>query len=168
MSDQCGAELADITRREHLRLVGMLALYTGDLQVAEDLAQEAFVRLHQRWARAPELERVEAWLSRVAINLANSWWRRRYAEHRANRRASAERMPATPEPETVLAVRAAVAELPWRQRAAVVLRYYGGCSVAETAQAMRCREGTVKSLTSHAVARLRASLQFADDEVLIP
>ncbi|MEY2477812.1 MAG: hypothetical protein QOG87_3127 [Actinomycetota bacterium] len=168
MSDRCEAELADITRREYPRLVGMLALYTGDRQVAEDLAQEALVRLHQRWARAPELERVEAWLSRVAMNLANSWWRRRYAEHRANRRALVERTPATLEPETVLAVRAAVAELPRRQRAAVILRFYGGCSVAETAQAMRCREGTVKSLTSHAVTRLRASLQFSDDEVLIP
>jgi RNA polymerase sigma-70 factor (sigma-E family) len=153
--------LAELCRREHVRLVGMLALYTGDRGVAEDLAQEALLRLHDRWDQVRAMHSPRAWLSTVAVNLARSWWRRRYAEQRAYRRHGARRASdhdPGPEPADVVAVRRAVAALPPRQRAALVLRYYGGLSLAETAAALRCAEGTVKSLTHKAVARLRDGL----------
>jgi RNA polymerase sigma-70 factor (ECF subfamily) len=121
---------AELCRREHVRLVGLLALYTGDRAVAEDLAQEVLLRLHQHWPRVRLMGSPHAWLSSVGINPARSWWRRRYAEQRAFRRLGATRSNASgPEPSDVVAVRSAVAALPPRQPAALVLRYYGGLSL---------------------------------------
>jgi integrase len=104
-----------------------------------------------------------AWASRVALNLAGSWWRRRDAERRANRKASDQ--PGRPEHDhaDVLAVRQAVHALPRRQRAVLVLRFYQGLSVRETATAMSCAEGTVKSLTSHAIVALRRDFDDLDE-----
>ena len=111
-----------------------------------------------------------AWLSTVGLNLARSWWRRRYAEQRANRRMAAGGRDDAPgaEPSDVLAVRSAVAGLPERQRAALVLRYYGGLSLAETAEALGCAEGTVKSLTHKAIVRLRQSLAVRESWEAVP
>lgn len=149
-------ELTAICRREHPRLVGLVALYVGDQHVAEDIAQEALVRLHLHWERVGGLDSLHAWLSTVAINLARSWWRRRYAELRANTKVAARAdEPPGAEAADVLVVRQAVRALPPRQRAVVVLRFYAGLSVDETATALRCRPGTVKSLTHHAIERLR-------------
>jgi RNA polymerase sigma-70 factor (sigma-E family) len=160
------AELAELCHREHPRLVGLLALYVGELAAAEDLAQEAFVRLHQHWPRVRTMESPAGWLSTVAINLARSWWRRRFAHRRAHRRlGSRPEAEVATEPADVLAVRTAVAALPDRQKAVLVLRYYTGLSVAETARHLRCAEGTVKSLTHRAIATLRTQFDVPDDLV---
>jgi RNA polymerase sigma factor (sigma-70 family) len=133
--------------------------------VAQDLAQEAFVRLHQHWPRVRRMPSPQAWLSTVGINLARSWWRRHFAQQRAHRRLAARPGPApAPDPDDVRAVRAAVAALPHRQRAALVLRFYAGLSVTETARQLGCAEGTVKSLTHRAVTALRARLTLDEDE----
>jgi RNA polymerase sigma-70 factor (sigma-E family) len=160
--------LAEICHREHPRLVGLLALYVGDRPVAEDLAQEAFVRLHQHWPRVRAMDSPGGWLTTVAMNLARSWWRRHFAHQRAQRRLASQPEGAAwaAEPADVLTVRAAVAALPERQRAALVLRYYAGLSVAETARQLHCAEGTVKSLTHNAIAALRG--QLAVDELAEP
>jgi RNA polymerase sigma-70 factor (sigma-E family) len=161
--------LAELCRREHVRLVGLLALYTGDRATGEDLAQEAFVRLSQHWLRVRDMASPHAWLTSVGINLARSWWRRRYAEHRANGSVGIARAAApTPEPSDVVAVRSAVASLPPRQRAALVLRYYGGLTLAETAETLDCAEGTVKSLTHKAIATLRATLDIRNPSEAVP
>lgn len=147
---------------EHRRIVHIVYGIVGDRYVAEDLAQETFVRVYLNWDRVQAAENPHAWTARVATNLANSWWRRRYAEARANRRhgvGSAE--TGDLEPADRLVVRRAVASLPRRQRTVISLRYFGGLSVADTAIAMRCREGTVKSLTSKAMSHLRT--HFADE-----
>lgn len=155
--------LAELCEREHVRLVGLLALYTGDRAVGEDLAQETLLRLYQHWPRVRRMASPHAWLSSVGVNLARSWWRRRYAEQRAHRRLGpARRDVPDPEPSDAVAVRRAVAALPGRQRAALVLRYYGGLSVAETAEALDCAEGTVKSLTHKAIAALRTTLDIRE------
>lgn len=152
--------LADLCRTEHARLVGLLALQLGDRAVAEDLAQESLIRLHQHWPRVRTMASPTGWLYGVALNLSRSWWRRRFAERRALARTGTTPDAAVAaEPADVLAVRAAVAGLPRRQREALVLRYYGGLSVAEVARQMRCAEGTVKSLTSQAVDGLRRQFQ---------
>ena len=155
-------DLATLTRDLHPRLVGMLALYTGDRYLAEDLAQETLIRLHQNWPTVCTHPSPEAWASRVALNLAGSWWRRRGAERRANQKV--ERRPAASpiDPADVVAVRSAVASLARRQRAVIVLRYYQGLSVRETAEVLACPEGTVKSLTSSAIAGLRRELADLD------
>jgi RNA polymerase sigma factor (sigma-70 family) len=101
----------------------------------------------------------------VAINLANSYFRRRAAETRAKRRLlDRQRVdaPAGVDPAAAIAIRTAVASLPRRQRTALVLRYYADLPVHDVASAMGCPEGTVKSLTSKAIASLRQELQIGD------
>lgn len=140
------------------RLVGSLTLYCGDRQIAEDLAQEALVRTWMKWKKVSDMASPEAWTFRTAFNLASSWGRRRQAERRATKRL--ERRIAPPvgaEPADVLALRDAVAALPPRQRAAIVCRYYAGLPVADSAEVMGCRPGTVKALTSQGIDSLRAS-----------
>jgi RNA polymerase sigma-70 factor (sigma-E family) len=141
------------------RLVGTLSLLCGDGDAAEELAQETLARVWLRWSRVRELgePRATAWTFRVAINLANSWVRRRMAERRARARLAGQAASAhlDPDPADALAVRQAVAALPRRQRTALVLRYYADLPVAEVAALMGCAPGTVKSLTSKALTALR-------------
>lgn len=103
------------------------------------------------------MERPGAWVHRVAINLANSRFRRFAAERRAHVRhgATADRYVVS-DIAAAVEVRDAVAALPPRMRAAVVLRYFADMSVAETATAMGCAEGTVRSLTHKGLGALRA------------
>jgi RNA polymerase sigma-70 factor (ECF subfamily) len=155
-------DLAVLTQALHPRLVGLLALYTGDRHLAEDLAQETLIRLHQHWPSVQAHPSPEAWASRVAINLAGSWWRRRGAERRANQKVDARRSPLPVDHADVLAVRSAVGALSRRHRAVVVLRFYQGLSVRETAEVLGCPEGTVKSQTSSAIAELRRTLGDLD------
>jgi RNA polymerase sigma-70 factor (ECF subfamily) len=139
-------------------LVGTLTLYVGDRETARELAQEALAKVCQHWSRVRLMDAPQAWTHRVALNLANSWFRRRSAERAATRRLEA--FPETKEswqPDDVLAVRAAVAALPRRQREALVLRYYRDLTVEQSALEMGCRSGTVKALTSQAIASLRRS-----------
>jgi RNA polymerase sigma-70 factor (sigma-E family) len=147
-------------RTEHPRLVGALALYCGDLDVAEEIAQEALARACRDWSTVSTLRSPGAWTHRVAVNLATSHFRRRAAERRARARhgPSDDGVGREADAADVLAVRTAVAALPRRQRAAVVLRYYADLPVSEVAEALGCAEGTVKSLTAKAVAALRREL----------
>lgn len=161
-----GDAMAAFCREHHARLIGLIALQVGDRAVAEELAQEVLVRVCERW---PTIEQPRAWASRVAMNLSASWWRRRYAEWRANARhtATAGAGDRPPDGADVLAVRRAVAQLPRRQREAVAYRFYAGLSVAETAAAMDCARGTVRALTHQAVTALREDaglLVTGDDE----
>lgn len=163
MADDDGLEAFVVV--EHGRLLGLLTLEVGDRGVAEQLAQDALVRLCQHWERVAAMDHPRAWLTRVALNGASSWWRRRRAERRALTRHGhdAEVHDDGPDPDAV-AVREALATLPERQRRAVVLRFYGGFDVASTAAALGCAEGTVKSLTHRAVAHLRDELGIDDLE----
>jgi RNA polymerase sigma factor (sigma-70 family) len=141
-------------RREWPRLVGSLSLFTGDADLAEEIAQETLARVCRDWRKVSNLDAPGAWAHRVAINLARSHYRHRAV---ARRHASALVRPATEDSDTAsaVAVRQAVAALPLRQRSALVLRYFADLSVAETAEAMRCPEGTVKTLTRQAILALR-------------
>jgi RNA polymerase sigma factor (sigma-70 family) len=149
-------ELETFCQERYPRLVRFLSLYCGSLDTAEELAQDALMRAVRDWRRVRTMDSPEAWIHRVALNLANSFFRRRAAETRANQRIGAELKIST-EPATVgnMAVRQAVAGLPRRQKTALTLRYFAGFSVRETAGIMDCPEGTVKILTHRAIATLR-------------
>ena len=140
------------------RVFGALALYLADDALAEDLAQETMLRLWRDRSRISEVDHPDRWALRVAFNLAKSRWRRLGVERRSHLH-NGNQAPAS-DPADALAVRAAVAELPPRQRAAIVLRYFNDLSVADAAQVMGCAEGTVKALTSQAIVNLRGALQF--------
>ena len=131
--------------------VRLAALLTQRRAVAEDLAQEAFARMYPKWERAT---RPDAYLRRTLINVSINWYRRN----------ATERGKLPPLVDVASAelgfdeLADAVATLPFRQRAVLVLRYHHGCSEAEIADALGCRPGTVKSLTSRALARLRKEI----------
>lgn len=146
----------EFCRRIRPRLVGALSLYCGDVQVAEDTTQEALARVWDRWDELSQMTSPAGWAYRVAINLANSWFRRVRARRNRERRASQERVRAPRGGVAeALVVRQAVAGLPRRQREAVVLRYFEDLSVRETVRLMGCAEGTVKALSHQAVSTLR-------------
>ena len=147
-------EPSDFCRELHPRLVGALALHCGDRDVAQELAQETLARVWERWSTVRDHPAPDAWAYRVAFNLAASRFRRGAAERRARARLGPPDAHVA-DVDDALAVRAAVAELPPRQRAALVLRYFADLSVERTAEVLGCAPGTVKSLTSQAIATLR-------------
>lgn len=127
---------------------------------AEELAQETFVRVWERWRRVRTMDSPEGWTHHVAMNLARSALRRRAAARRAQRRLEAQVTVPVPgvDRDDVLAVREALADLPRRQREAIVLRYYAGLDVQATAQALGCAPGTVTSLCHRARQTMRDDL----------
>ena len=139
------------------RLVGALSLTTGDRHVAEEIAQEALVRVCERWDEVQAMESPDGWAFRVAFNLANSHFRRRGAERRARQRLAAVVDVARPEVDTAdaVALRREVAALPEPQRSVLVMRYYADLPVADVARLLEIPENTVKTHTSRAIARLR-------------
>jgi RNA polymerase sigma-70 factor (ECF subfamily) len=165
-SHEEGALLDDGDIREFLRttypqIVGAVAVATGDRAAAEDAVQEAVLRAWQRSERGEQIDRLDAWVATVALNLSRSRFRRLGAERRAR-----SKLPA-PSPDAVddrLDVSRAVVRLPRRQRQAVVLRYLLGHTTAEIARAMGTSEGTVKSQLSKARARLAQDLSLNPDE----
>ena len=162
------ADLQEFSAVEYPRLVGTLTLYCGDNDLARELAQDTIVRICRDWERVREMAAPGAWAHRVAINLANSRFRRRAAGRRALARAHAragDGILVDPDAADAVAVRDALARLPERSRRAVVLRYYGGLSTDEVAAALDVPAGTARSLLSRAVADLRHLL--TDDPVTI-
>jgi RNA polymerase sigma-70 factor (ECF subfamily) len=141
-----------------------MAYLLGDVGAGEDIAQEALARAWSRWSRVSRLDSPEAWTYRVAVNLARSRHRRPQAEQRAYERAEAVVAPAAGEVVDAIAVRRAVAALPERMRAALVLRYFADLPVDAVAAILDCAPGTVKSLTSQAIEKLRAVMAVDDRE----
>lgn len=132
-------------------------LMLGEHQLAEDLVQTALAKTYASWRKVKEPAAAPAYARVVLANSAASWFRRRGWR---NERPT-ETLPETGA-ETDATDRPAVVEalatLAPRQRAVVVLRYYDDLSVREVARTLGIAEGTVKSQTSDALARLRAVL----------
>jgi RNA polymerase sigma factor (sigma-70 family) len=148
------SEFTAFCEEEHPRLVGALSLYCGDRALAEELAQDALAKACRDWKKVRRLAAPGAWVHRVAINLANSFFRRRAAETRAKQRLQHQetgRRPSDLDPAAAITIRTAVVSLPRRQRAALVLRYFLDMSVRDVATVMQCPEGTVKTLTSKGI-----------------
>lgn len=136
------------------RLVGFLTLHCGDPLTAEELAQEVLAKVCLRWRLVQRMANPEAWMFRVAINLANSYFRRMQAERKARERIGSASHGPDPDPTDAIAVRQALANLPKRQRAVLVLRFYADLSVRDVAEALDIPEGTVKTLTRRGLKRL--------------
>lgn len=133
-------------------------LILGDHGLAEDLTQTALARTYASWGKVREVKAAPAYARTTLHNTAAEWirkksWRRELPSEQTPE-ASLEPSDPTLRP-TVLA---ALALLAPRQRAVIVLRYYEDLSVAETARALSCSEGTVKSQTYDALALLRTHL----------
>lgn len=144
--------------REFPRLVGALELYLGDLAVAEDLAQEALLRAVRRWSYVRALDSPGGWVHRVAMNLATSHLRRRRVRWRVEQRLASELDIVHHDRRGDVDLRSAIAALPERQRAAVVLHYLLDHPVAEVAAITDVPEGTVKSDLHRARSALNSLL----------
>jgi len=140
----------------HLRVAVLL---TGDWHTAEDLVQASLVKLYRAWPKLRLDGDPDAYLRRIMVNTHRSWWRARWRRE----------TPSGDLPETVVAdfadgkalsaqVRQALAALPRRQRAVLVLRYYADLPEAEVAVLLGCTTGTVKTHTHRGLRALREIL----------
>lgn len=140
------------------------AFLLGDVQLGEDLAQEVLTSLSFRWDRVRRADNLEAYVHRAMTNTATSWRRRRSWGERplADVPDRAGRDVGTSDGALLVALRG----LPPRQRAVVALRYYADRTEAQTAHALGCSVGTVKSQHAKAVSTLRRLLDLTPVEEL--
>lgn len=156
-------EFSAFVRARRVDLLRSACLLTaGDTHLAEDLVQTALARLYVAWPRVQRSGTQSAYAWRIVVNAhldevrRPRWRRERYMSELPDGPGPA---PASlPDGIDGDAIRAALAALPPGMRAAVVLRHWMDLSVEETAGLLHCSEGTVKSQTAKAAARLRGLL----------
>jgi len=143
-------------------------LVLGDAWLAEEIVMDAFARTMTRWSKVQDADAPLAYVRRTVVNLCISRLRRLGAERRANARAtSGTQSPVRWDVERFddsRAVFEAVRQLPERQRACVVLRYFDDLPEQQIASALGCSVGTVKSQLSKARARLAQLLEVEEAE----
>ena len=154
-------EFRDFMRGRWPAMVRLAYGLTGDLGHAEDVAQAAFARAYASWGRMRRTGDPDAYLRRIVVNENRRRFRKRRVAEDLSGEPPEPRGPdatgpgSAPGPEERSAVLDALRVLGPRQRAVVVLRYWLDMSEAETAAALNCSTGTVKSQASRALATLR-------------
>jgi RNA polymerase sigma-70 factor (sigma-E family) len=145
---------------EHAPGLGRLAyLLTGDAAVAEDLVQEAFVRAFARFAHLRRQDALAGYLRQTVVNLARKHFRRASTERAYLEKArSGDELRAQPDLALREQLWTALRELPYRQRCALVLRFYEDVSEREAARLLGCRVGTVKSLVHRGLSSMREQI----------
>ena len=131
----------------------------GEATAAEEIAQEAFVRLYASWRRLDQIDHAPSFLRRIVVNLCRSRGRRLAVRARVDPLLSGPSTVEQPDVALQLDVWAAIELLPQRQRACVVLRYLEDMTEAEVAELLGCSTGTVKSQLHKARAKLGTSLR---------
>jgi RNA polymerase sigma-70 factor (sigma-E family) len=134
-------------------------LLCGDWHEAEDLAQAAFVRLYLAWGRIDRTEPINAYVRKIVTRAYLNERRRLWRKRERLTSAPPEPLPApAPAPEQRMLLMCALAQVPRRQRAALVLRYWEDLSLVETADVLGCSVGNVKSQCARGLQRLRELL----------
>jgi RNA polymerase sigma-70 factor (sigma-E family) len=155
-------EFADYLAARLPSLRRLAFLLCQDWHRADDLAQAAAIRAYTHWARARRAGNTDAYVNAILV--------REFLHER--RSGWARRVSLTDPPDVVasqadhdssLDLRSAVAALPPRQRAVLVLRFYCDLNVYQTAEALGCTPGTVKSQTAKALEALRRAMGGAAD-----
>lgn len=157
--------VAALYHRHRVDLVRLAVGLTGDRDEAEEIVQDAFAALLRRWSALRDVNAAPGYLHAAVVNGARARWRRRRVRDLGNavlRRAS---QPAEPDVVEQSVVLAAIAQLPLRKRACVLLRYYADLSEHETAAVLGVSVGTVKSQTAKALGRLAEILEPTRTEV---
>jgi len=152
----------DFVARASPKLFGAARLIVPDRGLAEELLQDALILVYRSWSKIRDPHAIDAYAHRTLVRLC----RRRIRMSRLHRELPSTDLPDLPDraapvddlPEAQEFVRAAVHSLPERQRETIALRFYFALSIDDTAQAMRCSTGTVKSQTAKALATLRTRL----------
>ncbi|MET0921105.1 MAG: sigma-70 family RNA polymerase sigma factor [Acidimicrobiia bacterium] len=141
------SSLAEVFEAEHDGLARLACLLTGSMAVAEDVVQDAFVQLQQRWA---DVERPGAYLRTSVVNGCRGHHRRL----RRERASYAELVSTATLPETPI-VLDVLRQLPDRQRVALVLRFYEDWPDEQIGELLRCRPATVRSLVHRGLNAMR-------------
>jgi len=144
-----GRSFEDVYSDQFLPMVRLATLMCGRPEVARDIVQDSFVKLHMKWAG---VEHPCAYLRSSVVNGCRSrarWERRRQG------RANAREQSTEQSPDELFDV---LSTLPSRQRAAIVLKYYEQRTENEIAAILGCRPGTVGSLVSRGLTSLRSAL----------
>jgi RNA polymerase sigma-70 factor (sigma-E family) len=153
--------LADLYRDHRMRMVRLAVLLVDDPSTAEDVVQEAFTGLHRHWAGLRDEAAAVAYLRTAVVNGSRSVLRRRRTArdyvppHQVNARSAESLAMLSAEHQAVVD---ALGMLPPRQREVLVLRYYGGMSEAEIADATGISRGTVKSTASRALDAVQRAM----------
>ena len=154
MSAESDEEFREFMRGRWAATVRLAYGLTGDTGHAEDVAQDAFARAYASWGRVSRAGDPQAYVRRIVINEYRRRFRKqRVAEELPGVLPDAGTMP--PAPEERSALLDALRSLGPRQRAVIILRYWMDLSEAETAAALNCSRGTVKSQASRGLAALK-------------
>lgn len=137
-------------------------LITRDAELAQDLVQAALAKAWPRWSR---VEAPEAYVRTVMVHTYLTWRRRRWHGETPTGWLPESGTDQWDAVDTRTVVKAALGALPPRQRAVIVLRYLDDLTEAQTADALGCTVGTVKSQTSKALMRLRAAGVLTEEDV---
>jgi len=172
MAQRDTAAFADFVAARSPALFRTAYLMVGDHGLAQDLVQEALTKTYVAWPRLREVSRAEAYTRKAITTTYISWWRRK--AWRAERPRG--EVPDAGQREELQGHGPDVVDRAWlwqelrtlppRQRTAIVLRYYEDLSEAQTAEAMGCAVGTVKSQVAQGLKRLRE--QMGADVEMIP
>jgi RNA polymerase sigma factor (sigma-70 family) len=147
-------ELSELFRRERSAMVRLATLLLGSVHQAEEVVQDAFERVDERWS---EIERPGAYLRTVVVNGCRRVLRQRDAERRYQRLEIVGDLEQFP--TRLLELQVALGRLSERQRTVIVLRFFVDLPDAEIAEALLCRPSTVRSLTRRALRILRKELE---------
>jgi RNA polymerase sigma-70 factor (ECF subfamily) len=163
---QAGSE-ADFERlyqAAYGKILGTLTAMLGDRAAAEDCVQDAFERAYKKWATWQPIAPAEAWVHRIAINAAVSYQRRMRLREVGEVIRRLGRPGLAPDPQEIVEhhdLTAALAKVPPKQAAAIVLRHYHGYTNRAIAQALGIPERTVASRLAVAKQRLRVMLKHS-------
>lgn len=130
----------------------------GDASAADEVAQDAFVKLYATWRRLDEIEHPPSYLRKIVLNLCRTRGRRARLQRNVAPLLRAETSALDPDVALRLDVWRALEKLPHRQRACVVLKYLEDLTEADVAQLLDCSVGTVKSQLHKARAKLETAL----------
>jgi RNA polymerase sigma-70 factor (sigma-E family) len=159
-ADERDAAFREFARQRAAPLHRSAYLLCGDWHLAEDLVQETLAKAYAQWHRVQHADNSDAYVRRILVNEARQRWRRREAPVL---RTDPAWEPSARDGADDVVRRAELLEallsLPVRQRATIVLRHLDGLTERETAEALGCSEGTVKSQASRAMAALRKYLE---------
>ncbi|WP_406692298.1 SigE family RNA polymerase sigma factor [Saccharopolyspora sp. ID03-671] len=154
--DELTSKLTDLYQEHYAQLLRIAVLLVDDRASAEDIVQDAYLRVFDSRNRLRDPDKALAFLRQAVLNRARSTLRRRLVARKyLPKLAVDDSLPDDTGRGLDRAVLAqALARLPRRQREAIVLRYYADLSEIRTAEVMGCSQGSVKSYCSRGVSRL--------------
>jgi RNA polymerase sigma-70 factor (sigma-E family) len=134
-------------------------LLCGDWHGAEDILQTALAKLYVAWPRVRRADAVDAYTRKVVVRTFLDE-RRRFWRREVPTEAIPDAAGVTDQPEDRLTILSALAQVPPRQRAVLILRFWEDLSVEQAAHALGCSAGTVKSQTARGLDTLRTHLEL--------